>query len=271
MSPPASGADSRQLLRQAEEAAALGGRIVASRFGRPGAHVEAKGRTGDGVSTVDRESEAAIRDFLQHATPDISVLAEEGGGRRGEAYWAVDPLDGTTNFLLGFPVVAVSVALVQDEQPSVAAVRAPLLGLSFSAARGRGAWCDGDRMRVSERPVARAIVATALPFRDRSILPRYLPVLEAVFDRVEDIRRPGAAALDLAWVAAGVFDGYFELNLSVWDVAAGALLVQEAGGAVTDWDGGSNYLSGNVMAGSPATHAVLLAAAANVATDAPRR
>ena len=126
-------------------------------------------------------------------------------------------------------------------------------------------------MRVSERPVARAIVATALPFRDRSILPRYLPVLEAVFDRVEDIRRPGAAALDLAWVAAGVFDGYFELNLSVWDVAAGALLVQEAGGVVTDWDGGSNYLSGNVMAGSPATHAVLLAAAANVATDAPRR
>ena len=115
-------------------------------------------------------------------------------------------------------------------------------------------------MNVSTREPGRAVVATALPFRDRSLLPRYLPVLEAVFERTEDIRRAGAAALDLAWVAAGVFDGYFELNLSEWDVAAGALLVEEAGGVITDWEGGSNYMSGNVIAGSPATHKVLLEA-----------
>lgn len=104
-------------------------------------------------------------------------------------------------------------------------------------------------------------MATALPFRESRLLPRNLPVLQAVFDRIEDTRRAGAAALDLAWVAAGVFDGYFELNQSEWDVAAGALLVEEAGGVVTDWEGGRKYLSGNVIAGSPATHAVLLEAA----------
>jgi myo-inositol-1(or 4)-monophosphatase len=101
-------------------------------------------------------------------------------------------------------------------------------------------------------------VATALPFRDRTLLPRYLPVLKGVFGRVEDVRRPGAAALDLAWTAAGVFDGYFELNLSAWDVAAGALLVEEAGGVVTDWEGGPGYIGGDILAGSPQTHAVLL-------------
>src|SRR5437773_10499949 len=145
--------DIASLRRVAEAAAAEGASIIAGRFGREGAVEEPKGRTGDWVTSVDRDSEAAVRASLARATPHIPVLAEEGGGERGPRYWAVDPLDGTTNFLLGFPVVAVSVALVQDEQPSVAAVRAPLLGLSFSAARGRGAWCDGDRMRVSERPV----------------------------------------------------------------------------------------------------------------------
>jgi myo-inositol-1(or 4)-monophosphatase len=157
--------------------------------------------------------------------------------------------------------VAVSIALVVDGRPEVAVVEAPLLGLTFHAVRGGGAWSGDDPMRVSARPPERGIVATALPFRQRSLLPRYQPVLRRVFDRVEDVRRAGAAALDLAWVAAGVFDGYFELTLSVWDVAAGGLIVEEAGGLVTDWDGGSDYLSGNVLAGSPATHEVLLAAA----------
>jgi myo-inositol-1(or 4)-monophosphatase len=213
------------------------------------------------VTEVDRESEAAIRSVLEDATPDVPVLGEEGGGSSGQRYWVVDPLDGTTNFLLGFPVVAISIALVQDGQPVVAVVRGPMLGLSFSAVRGGGAWSGRDSLHVSEREPDRAVVATALPFRDRTLLPRYMPVLEAVFAGVEDIRRPGAAALDLAWVAAGVFDGYFELNLSVWDVAAGALLVEEAGGVVTDWEGGSAYLSGDVLAGSPRTHPVLLEAA----------
>lgn len=249
------------LMELADRAAAEGSGVVAAGFGQPGAGGEPKGRTGDWVTRTDRESELAIRDLLAGATPDIPVLGEEGGGTVGARYWAVDPLDGTTNFLLGFPVVAVSVALVQDGRPVVGAIRAPILGLSFTAARGAGAWCAGARLHVSDREPGRAVVATALPFRERTLLPGYLPVLEAVFARVEDIRRAGAAALDLAWVAAGVFDGYFELNLSPWDVAAGALLVEEAGGVATDWDGGPGYLGGDVLAGSPRTHPVLLGAA----------
>jgi myo-inositol-1(or 4)-monophosphatase len=250
-------ADEGWLRTIAEEAAGVGSRIVAEAFGgkrRPG---ERKG-AGDYVTDVDRKSEEAIREHLARATPDVPVLAEEGGGSAGERYWAVDPLDGTTNFLIGLPVVAVSVALVQAGRPTVGAVRAPLLGLAFSAARGQGAWSGKERLHVSERPAERAIVATAFPFRKRSLLERYRPVLGSVFAGCEDIRRAGAAALDLAWVAAGVFDGYFELNLSVWDVAAGALLVEEAGGMVTDWSGGPDYLAGEILAGSPATHPMLL-------------
>ena len=263
--------DLQSLRDVAEEAALAGARIVAARFGKSPASSESKGRTGDWVTDVDRASEAAIRQSLQRAAPDIPILGEEGGGDRGDRYWAVDPLDGTTNFLLGFPVVAVSVALVEGGRPSVAVVLGPLLDLSFSATRGGGARSNGGRIRVSGRSPARAIVATALPFRERTLLGRYLPVLRSVFDGVEDIRRAGAAALDLAWVAAGVFDGYFELTLSAWDVAAGALLVEEAGGVVTDWEGGSDYLSGNVLAGSPATHEVLLAAAQAPGRPAPTK
>jgi myo-inositol-1(or 4)-monophosphatase len=252
--------DLASLQRVAQTAAAEGAAIVARRFGQAGTIPELKGRAGDWVTAVDRESETAIRATLERNTSDIPVLAEEGGGERGPRYWAVDPLDGTTNFLLGFPVVAVSVALVVEGRPEVAAVQAPLLGLRFWAARGLGARCGGRPLKVSDRDPRQAVVAMALPFRDRTLLPRYLSALDAVFERTEDVRRAGAAALDLAWVAAGVFDGYFELNLSEWDVAAGALLVEEAGGVITDWEGGPEYLSGNVIAGSPATHEVLLQA-----------
>lgn len=248
----------------AEAAARAGARVVSqgavlrAASGAAG-EAEAKGH-GDWVSAVDLESEAAIRDCLRATTPHIGVLAEEGGGDRGEAFWAVDPLDGTTNFLIGFPVVAVSVGLVRRGRCVAGAVRAPLLGLSFRAALGHGAWSGLRRLRVSDRPAERAIVATAFPFRRPSLAPRYMPALRAVLSEGEDIRRAGAAALDLAWVAAGVFDGYFELNLSVWDLAAGSLLVQEAGGVVTDWSGGQGFLRGEILAGSPAAHGLLVRA-----------
>src|SRR5204862_4370872 len=167
--------------------------------------------------------------------PDIAVIAEESGGHAAERFWAVDPLDATTNFLIGFPIVAVSVALVEPPHPILGVVEAPLLGERFSGARGRGAWRGAERLAVSVRPPARAIVAMAFPFRARERMDRYEPVLRRVFDGTEDVRRAGSAALDLAWTAAGVFDGYLELNLGVWDLAAGALLVREAGGVVTDW------------------------------------
>jgi myo-inositol-1(or 4)-monophosphatase len=246
-------------LRALAEGAALAGTRVIIQAKRP-TEVEAKS-AGDYVTEVDRESEAAIRDVLRRATPDIPILGEETGGDVAAEYWAVDPLDGTRNFLLGFPVVGVSVALVRDGRPQAAAVLAPFLGLSFSAARGLGATSKGGPVRVSARPPGEAIVATGFPFRRKERLAEYLPAFEHVLRRAEDLRRAGAASLDLAWVAAGVFDGFFELGLSVWDVAAGALLVEEAGGTVTDWGGGREYLAGDILAGSPATHPLLLEAA----------
>ncbi|HEX2266646.1 MAG TPA: inositol monophosphatase family protein [Actinomycetota bacterium] len=245
----------------AELAVGVGARVVAEAWGKSTTPEPSKG-FGDYVTAADRQSEAAMTELLRRLTPDIPVLGEEAGGEHGETFWAVDPLDGTTNFLIGFPVVAVSAALVSEGSVWAGAVRAPFLDFAASAARGQGAWAGDRRLEVSARPSEQAIVATALPFRARALLPRYGAVLQRVFDRTEDIRRAGAAELDLAWVAAGVFDGYFELNLSIWDVAAGSLLVEEAGGIVTDWEGEDAYLtSGNVLAGSPPTYEVLLDAA----------
>jgi myo-inositol-1(or 4)-monophosphatase len=219
---------------------------------------------GDYVTAVDRESEDAVCSLLRAETPEIPVLAEEGGGDASERYWAVDPLDGTTNFLHGFPVVGVSVALVEEGRPVAGAVLAPFREETYVAARGAGGEVrrrgeDPVPLRVSVRPPEQAIVGTGFPFRDKSLVSRYLPVFERCFERFEDLRRPGAAALDLAWVAAGVFDGFFELNLARWDVAAGGLLVEEAGGIVSDWTGGGHWLeTGNILAGSPAVHQALL-------------
>ena len=251
------------LWRVAEEACARGSEIVfaAGSRGSTGRAAESKG-VGDWVTDADRASEDAIRSFLESATPEIPVLGEEEGGERGERFWAVDPLDGTTNFMIGFPIVAVSVGLVDGGRPLVGSVRAPLLGLSFGAARGRGAWAGEERLAVSERPAERAIVATGFPFRKIELRPRHAAAFERVLERVEDVRRAGAAALDLAWVASGVFDAYFELAMSVWDLAAGVLLVEEAGGSVTGWSGEPDHLvTGDVVAGSPSTFPVVLDAA----------
>jgi myo-inositol-1(or 4)-monophosphatase len=224
---------------------------------------QAKG-PGDYVTDADKLSESLIKDLLAREAPDIPVLSEEAGGERAPTYWAVDPLDGTTNFIIGFQAWSVSVGLISQGRPIAGAIRAPLLQLDFSAASGFGAQSGDHRLRVSQRPPEQAIVATAFPFRARHLMPRYRPAFDAIFERCEDIRRVGSAALDLAWVAAGVWDGYFELNLRDWDVAAGALLVEEAGGVVTDWEGGSDYLKGDVVAGSPQTHAMLLDAIRSV-------
>ena len=254
-------ADLSRLRGAAETAVTVGAEIIARSWAGAREREQPKG-FGDYVTEADRQSEDAIGETLARLTPDIPVLGEERGGAHGDTFWAVDPLDGTTNYLIRFPVVAVAAALVSDGSVMVGAVRAPFLDFAASAARGQGAWSADERLSVSARPPREAIVATAWPFRARSLLPRYRPVFDEIFENTEDVRRAGSAELDLAWVAAGVFDGYFELNLSVWDVAAGSLLVEEAGGVVTDWEGEDGYLdSGNVLAGSPATHTVLLEAA----------
>jgi myo-inositol-1(or 4)-monophosphatase len=178
--------------------------------------------------------------------------------------WAVDPLDGTTNFTRGFPVVAVSVGLLDRGVPVAGAVIAPFLKLEFTVARGAGASLNGVRLpNLSVGDPSRAVVATAFPFRNKALLTRYRPVVDGAAQRFEDLRRAGAAALDLAWTAAGTFDGYFELNLNTWDVAAGAALVLEVGGRVSDWSGQDTWLeTGNVLAGAQAVHEVLLELAA---------
>jgi myo-inositol-1(or 4)-monophosphatase len=251
--------DLASLLRAAERAASAGGTIVAEHFGSTGNAREKA--PGDWVSDVDTSSEAAVRESLERDWPSLPVFGEEGGGVRGDVGWLVDPLDGTANFLHGFPAVGVSVALVEHGVPVVGVVHAPLLGITYTAYRGAGAFSNGEQITVSERDAERAICATGFPFRAKADrLDEYLPVFEAALRRFEDLRRAGSASLDLAWTAAGVFDGYFEQALGPWDVAAGALLVREAGGAVTDWssDDRAWLTSGDIIAGSPVLHAALL-------------
>ncbi len=226
---------------------------------KPGGAADLKG-AGDYVTAWDRGSEAAILEVLAREAPGISVLAEERGGQRAKTMWAVDPLDGTTNFTRGLPVVGVSVALLEGRRPVLGVVIGPFLGLEFTAEAGRGAYVNGERLPppAAIEP-SKAVVATGFPFKDRTLLARYEPVLQAALRDFEDLRRAGSAALDLAWTAAGTFDGFFELGLNTWDVAAGAALVIEAGGKVTDWSGGDGWIeSGHILAGSPAVHEALL-------------
>ncbi|MDQ1533161.1 MAG: monophosphatase [Actinomycetota bacterium] len=259
-----------QLLAIALDAARIGGKIVAEEFGAP-REVREKA-PGDWVSGADLRSEAAVRAALVEARPDIPVFGEEAGGARGPLGWLVDPLDGTANFLHGLEAVGVSIGLVEDDVPIVGVVHAPLLGgRTYWGRSGGGAFRDGEPIRVSDRAPAQAICATGFPFRHKDLIDGYLAVLSAAMHSLEDLRRVGGASLDLSWTAQGVFDGYFELALGPWDVAAGGLLVREAGGVVTDWagDDGAWLASGNVVAGSPAVHELLLELIANNSFDRP--
>jgi myo-inositol-1(or 4)-monophosphatase len=254
--------DLEELRALAALAAETGGRIVRAGAGG-GAPASEKGLSGDYVTEVDLASERAIREVLGRATPAIPVLGEEGGGEMGDRSWVVDPLDGTVNFIHGFWAVGVSVALVEEGRPVAGAVHAPFLGVTWTASREGGASRrlgegPAEPIRVAERSPEHAVVGTGFPFRRKELVPRYLGTFGTAFARFEDLRRPGAAALDLAWVADGTFDGFFELALSAWDVAAGGVLIEEAGGVVTDWSGGPGFLSGDILAGSPQVHAALL-------------
>jgi myo-inositol-1(or 4)-monophosphatase len=250
--------DLAHLLEVAERAARIGGDVVSGSFGDP-SNVREKA-PGDWVSDVDTASEQAVRDALAEGAPGIAFFGEESGGERAALGWLVDPLDGTANFLHGFPAVGVSVGLVLDDRPIVGVVHAPLLGDTYCATAGGGATRNGTPLAVSTRAPAEAIPATGFPFRRKDRLPAYLEVFHEAFEAVEDLRRAGAASLDLAWTAAGVFDGFFELALGPWDVAAGALLVREAGGVVTDWTGDPDAWlgSGDIVAAPPRVHARLL-------------
>jgi myo-inositol-1(or 4)-monophosphatase len=249
-----------ELLRAAETAARAGGGVVAENYG--GVRTSREKAPGDWVSEIDVASETTIRAELERLAPGLAFFGEESGGQRGPVGWFVDPLDGTANFLHRFPAVGVSVALVEDGRPVVGVVHAPLLGETYAARTGGGAFRDGEPLRVSGRPPEQAIGATGFPFRAKADrLDSYFPVFKAALRELEDLRRAGSASLDLAWTASGTFDGYFEQALGTWDVAAGALLVREAGGVVTDWEGDDQawLISGDIVAGPPAVHERLLA------------
>ena len=200
--------------------------------------VERKARH-DYVSEVDRACEAEIVREIKRFYPDHAFLCEEGGvSGDSNTVWIIDPLDGTSNYLHGLPHFAVSIAQQVDGRTEHAVVYDPIRDELFTASRGSGAYLNNKRIRVSARNgLDGAILATAFPFRRRDRLQAYARVFQSVFAKVEDFRRAGTASLDLAWVAAGRMDGYFEVGLKAWDVAAGALLVREAGGVVLDFDG----------------------------------
>lgn len=215
----------------------------------------------DFVSRVDQAAEAAIIEVIQDHYPDHAILAEESG-RQGdhEIQWIIDPLDGTTNYLHGFPVFAVSIAVAQGRELRHGVVYDPLRQEIFSASRGEGAQLDGRRIRVSKQQSLKgSLIATGFPYRlAESQVDIYLQMLRAVMLGTAGVRRPGSAALDLCYLAAGRVDGFFELGLQAWDVAAGALIIREAGGRISDFRGGDGYLdSGNVVAGTPKVYSAL--------------
>jgi myo-inositol-1(or 4)-monophosphatase len=232
----------------------------------------------DFVTEVDHAAEAAIIDTLLSAYPGHGILAEESGTARGardsEYVWIIDPLDGTTNFIHGLPTYAVSIGLAFRGQVQQAVVYDPARNDLFFASKGRGAFLNDRRLRVSKRTrMADALIGTGFPFRKGDDLTHYLRILEAVMKSCAGVRRPGAAALDLCYVAAGWYDAFFETGLSPWDVAAGSLIVTEAGGLVGNFTGESEFLhQREVVAGNPKIYGQLvqlLAPHTNVTRGAP--
>ncbi|ABZ76134.1 Inositol-phosphate phosphatase [Shewanella halifaxensis HAW-EB4] len=209
----------------------------------------------DYVSNVDKEAEAAITYQIRKAYPDHTIIGEETGENKGtnkDYVWIVDPLDGTNNFVRGIPHFAVSIAMQFKGKTEVAVVYDPIRDELFSAVRGKFAKLNDFRIRVKSKELSETIIGTGFPFKAKQHTETYMKLFAAAFTQSADLRRAGSAALDLAYLAAGRLDGFFEIGLKPWDIAAGDLIVREAGGTVTDFTGNHNYLvSGNIVAGSP--------------------
>ena len=242
--------------------------------------IDEKGRN-DFVTQIDHGAERAIIEVILDHYPDHSILAEESGAAGSHAYqWIIDPLDGTTNYVHGFPVFSVSIAVAREGELQHGVVYDPLRQEIFTASRGQGAQLDGRRIRVSKQAsLTRALIATGFPYRtSEENIDRYLAMLREVMLTTAPVRttrrantanrRPGSAALDLCYVAAGRVDGFWELGLKKWDIAAGALMIREAGGRISDFNGTDGYLqSGNLVAGNPKVYAALSRLLAPLARD----
>lgn len=211
--------------------------------------------TNDFVTNVDKEAESIIIHTIQASYPDHSIVAEESGaieGKDNDVQWIIDPLDGTANFVKGLPHFAVSIAVRIKGKTEVACVYDPMLNELFTAQRGAGAQLNSARIRVNPlKDLKGAVIGTGFPFKQKQHSESYFKIMSAMFVECADFRRAGSAALDLCYLAAGRLDGYFELGLKPWDLAAGELIAREAGAIITDFSGGTEYMkSGNVVAAS---------------------
>ncbi|MDY7578444.1 inositol monophosphatase family protein [Herbaspirillum sp. RTI4] len=246
------------MLNTAIKAARRGASVISRASFDVGLLKVTKKQHNDFVTEVDKAAEEAIIDILHSAYPDHAILAEESGASDNlhddnDNVWIIDPLDGTTNFIHGFPQYCVSIALQQRGQITQAVIYDPTRNDLFTASKGAGAYLNDKRIRVSKRDkIADGLIGTGFPFRADDDLEQYLKMFRLMTESCAGLRRPGSAALDLAYVAAGRLDGFFEKGLKPWDIAAGSLLVTEAGGLIGDFTGESDYLyKGDVLAGNP--------------------
>ena len=217
----------------------------------------------DFVTRVDQLSEQEIIQTIHRAYPDHTILGEESGlyKSQNDFTWIIEPLDGTTNFIHGFPQIAISIALKYRDKLNIAVVYDPLYQELFTAVQGGGAQLNNRKIRVSTRTkISEALVGTGFPLKEKTLFQMYLKIFETIFLRTTDIRHAGAAALDLAYVASGRLDGFWKMSLKPWDMAAGILLITEAGGFVGDFQGKNNYMeNGNLVAGNAKIYKSLLA------------
>lgn len=252
----------RYMLETAREAVHIGGDVLLQEFGTlTQSQIDLKGM-GDYVTELDRRSERAIIRRIKENFPDHVINAEESGEEVHESpyRWIIDPLDGTANYVQGIPMFGVSVALMREDEILLGVVSHPDRNELFWAVKGEGAFLNEQPIRVSAKEeMAYSMLASGFPWRSKDYLDPYMACFKELFLDAAGIRRMGSAAIDLAYTACGRFDGFWEMKLCPWDIAAGILLVQEAGGMVTDFHGGVNYLaSGNVVAGNPILHGKIL-------------
>jgi len=252
----------RDFLIVAIEAAKQAEKIIKDRIGK----ISNKGITqkniSDYVTEIDVHSEKTIIEYIKKHFPEHEIMSEESSNnyKKAEYLWIIDPLDGTTNFIHGFPVVAISIALMYRGEIVLGVVHDPIRNETFYAEKGSGAFLNGKKIKVSSiKEPALSLVATGFPFRNKQYIPSYVKIFQSLLYSVSDLRRAGAAAIDLAYVACGRVDGFFEFALSPWDIAAGTVLIKEAGGAVSDFDGGDEYLkTGHIIAGNHGIHSFLV-------------
>lgn len=250
-------------LDTAVKASRIAGEVILLNLGKLSAGDIHSKQSSDFVTRVDKESEDIIISIIKENHPGHSILAEESIDEylsSSEYRWIIDPLDGTTNFIHGFPVFAVSIALEHKGEIIAGVVYDPLRKESFTSLKGYGAYMNCTPLKQIEAgDLSLSLIATGFPFKNKEHIDNYLKLFKSIFIKTSGIRRAGSAAIDLSYVAAGRCDGFFEIGLMPWDIAAGTLMIKEAGGIVTDFSGGSDYLTtGNIVAGSPAIHKELL-------------